>query len=179
MGQTLHKKCSASIAEGKLAGESAGKRWGGVHCNTEEDTSRPCETLVREKATRQSSLIIYVDTTPRNIDMDVPDSLSGFEEGEAAVSASARLLLRVRDSADGFGPLKSVAGGLCFILENYEVWFPRNVYLQCSQAFQITKGNKQAIESLASRVRALAESLCKPVPEGDARERERRLNLER
>ena len=37
--------------------------------------------------------------------------------------ASAKLLLRgVRDSADAFGPLKSVAGGLCFILENCEVW---------------------------------------------------------
>ena len=38
--------------------------------------------------------------------------------------AVAKLLLRgVRDSADAFGPLKSVAGGLCFILENYEVRF--------------------------------------------------------
>ena len=37
--------------------------------------------------------------------------------------ATAKLLLRgVRDSADAFGPLKSVAGGLCFILENCEVW---------------------------------------------------------
>ena len=36
--------------------------------------------------------------------------------------ATAKLLLRgVRDSADAFGPLKSVAGGLCFILENHEV----------------------------------------------------------
>jgi len=40
-------------------------------------------------------------------------------------SASAKLLLRgVRDSADAFGPLKAVAGGLCFILENYEVRSP-------------------------------------------------------
>ena len=41
---------------------------------------------------------------------------------KATVTASAKLLLRgVRDSADAFGPLKSVAGGLCFFLENYEV----------------------------------------------------------
>jgi len=41
----------------------------------------------------------------------------------STVSATAKLLLRgVRDSADAFGPLKSVAGGLCFILENCEVW---------------------------------------------------------
>ena len=41
---------------------------------------------------------------------------------KATVSASAKFLLcGVRDSADAFGPLKSVAGGLCFFLENYEV----------------------------------------------------------
>ena len=39
--------------------------------------------------------------------------------------ATAKLLLRgVRDAGDAFGPLKSVAGGLCFILENYEVCIP-------------------------------------------------------
>ena len=37
--------------------------------------------------------------------------------------AAAKLLLRgVNQSADAFGPLKSVTGGLCFILDNYEVW---------------------------------------------------------
>ena len=42
---------------------------------------------------------------------------------KATTFATAKLLLRgVRDSADAFGPLKSVAGGLCFILENCEVW---------------------------------------------------------
>ena len=43
----------------------------------------------------------------------------------STASSSAKLLLRgVRDSADAFGPLKSVAGGLCFILENCEVRLP-------------------------------------------------------
>jgi len=43
-------------------------------------------------------------------------------EWKSTASASAKLLLRgVRDSADAFGPLKSVAGGLCFILESFEV----------------------------------------------------------
>ena len=42
---------------------------------------------------------------------------------KSTASSSAKLVLRgVRDSADAFGPLKSIAGGLCFILENYEVW---------------------------------------------------------
>ena len=41
---------------------------------------------------------------------------------KSTASATGKLLLRgVRDSADAFGPLKAVAGGLCFILENYEV----------------------------------------------------------
>ena len=40
-------------------------------------------------------------------------------------SASAKLILRaVCNSADAFGPLKSVTGGLCFILDNCEVRFP-------------------------------------------------------
>ena len=41
---------------------------------------------------------------------------------KSTMSTTAKLLLQgVRDSADAFGPLKSVAGGLCFILENCEV----------------------------------------------------------
>ena len=41
---------------------------------------------------------------------------------KSTASSSAKLVLRVvRDSADAFGPLKSVAGGLCSILENCEV----------------------------------------------------------
>ena len=41
---------------------------------------------------------------------------------KSTLSATAKLLLcTVRDSADAFPPLKSVAGGLCSILENYEV----------------------------------------------------------
>ena len=44
---------------------------------------------------------------------------------KSTASSSAKLVLRaVRDSADAFGPLKSVAGGLCFILENCEVLCP-------------------------------------------------------
>ena len=48
---------------------------------------------------------------------------------KSTVSATAKLLLRgVRDSADAFGPLKSVAGGLCFILENCEVLSSSHVH---------------------------------------------------
>ena len=95
-------------------------------------------------------------------------------------SATVKLLLRgVRDSADASGPLKSVVGGLCFILENCEVWpSPRIPYLQGLQTPQRTKANKQAIESLAPQVEALAERLCVPVSEGDVKERERRMRLD-
>ena len=97
------------------------------------------------------------------------------------MSATAKLILRgVRDSSDAFGPLKSVAGGLCFVLENCEVQpSSHSCYPRHSQALQRTKANQQAIESLAPRVKALAESLCVPASEGDFREESRRNALER
>jgi hypothetical protein len=52
---------------------------------------------------------------------------------KSTASATAKLLLHgVRDSSDAFGPLKSVASGLCFILENCEVWLSSHIhYPQC------------------------------------------------
>ena len=47
------------------------------------------------------------------------------------------------------------------------------------QVFQRTKANTQEIESLAPRVRALAGSLCTPIPGGDIKEGSRRKVLER
>jgi hypothetical protein len=48
---------------------------------------------------------------------------------KSAASSTAKLLLRgVRDSADAFGPLKSVASGLCFVLDNCEVCPPSNMF---------------------------------------------------
>ena len=63
-----------------------------------------------------------------DVDVDNPGPSVTPDENrsdrKSTVSASAKLLLRgVRDSADAFGPLKSIAGGLCFILENGEVRF--------------------------------------------------------
>ena len=62
------------------------------------------------------------------IDPDHPDksnqnaATENSSDWKSTVSATAKLVLcTVRDSADAFPPLKSVAGGLCFILENYEV----------------------------------------------------------
>ena len=100
---------------------------------------------------------------------------------KSTASATAKLLLRgVRDSSDAFGPLKSVTGGLCFILENCEVCLPPLVCaVRRLQAPQRTKANTGEIESLAPRVKALAESLCTPVSEGDLKEGPRRKALER
>jgi len=85
---------------------------------------------------RLLSLIISSDTpgtfTVPNHLPDAPCPIESVElsvavgnnnpDWKSTISATARLLLRgVRDSADPFGPLKSVAGGLCFILENFEV----------------------------------------------------------
>ena len=95
--------------------------------------------------------------------------------------ATAKLFLRgVRDAADAFGPLKSVAGGLCIVLDNCEVWSPTGAYhLRRLRVFQPTKVNQQAIELLVPRVRALDTYLCVPAPEGDSEEQGRRKRLER
>ena len=100
---------------------------------------------------------------------------------KSTASATAKLLLRgVRDAADAFGPLKSVAGGLCFILDNCEVCSSAHMcYSQRLREFQRTKANEQAIESLAPRIKALSASLCASVSEDDLKEGERRKKLER
>jgi len=64
---------------------------------------------------------------------------------KSTATVSAKLLLRgVRDSADAFPPLKSVAGGLFFILENCEVRPPisyaiHNAYRCPSERRRISK----------------------------------------
>jgi hypothetical protein len=82
----------------------------------------------------------------------------------SAASATAKLLLRgVRDSADGFVPLKSVAGGLCFILENCEVWFPSCV---CCPTLTGTPANEgeytrnRVVSSASQSVRRIALHTC-------------------
>jgi len=54
-----------------------------------------------------------------------------FELWKSTASASAKLLLRAaKESADAFPPLKSAVGGLCFILDSYEVWCPFSIHYQ-------------------------------------------------
>ena len=52
-----------------------------------------------------------------------------FKLWKSTASATAKLFLHaVKDSADAFPPLKSVAGSLCFILDNYEVWYSFSIH---------------------------------------------------
>ena len=115
-------------------------------------------------------------------DESVGPSATGVDCGSdwtTTATASAKLLLRgVSNSSDAFGPLKSVAGGLCFILENCEVRLSPCVSSKTLTCPQRTKANKEAIESLVPKVMTLNELLCKPVPERDLKERERRKRLE-
>jgi len=78
-------------------------------------------------------------TPSGNVDVTVPDNTpevphpdESAEPGAVAdetasgggSTATVKLLCMVRDSANGFGPLKAIAGGLCLILENCKVWLP-------------------------------------------------------
>ena len=65
-----------------------------------------------------------VQGDPHSDENAEPSTVSNEKKSswKSTALATAKLLLRgVRDSADAFGPLKSVASGLCFILENCEV----------------------------------------------------------
>ena len=44
---------------------------------------------------------------------------------------------------------------------------------------QQTRANRQAMESLVPRIKALSASLCNPVPEGKRKEEMRRKELEK
>ena len=103
-----------------------------------------------------------------------------FELWKSSATATAKLFLRaVKESADAFPPLKSVVGGLCFILDNYEVQYSLSMHNHCvHKCPQQTRANKQAIESLVPRIKGLSASLCKVVPEGNGREEMRRKELE-
>ena len=98
----------------------------------------------------------------------------------SVLSATAKLFLRgTKESADAFPPLKSVVGGLCFIVDSFEVCQLYSIhYPQSLLVPQQTNANKKAVKSLVPRVTALFASLCRPVPEGDMKEELRRKELQ-
>ena len=138
---------------------------------------------VHPEAIDTSTVPDNVQEDPRPDESAKPNAAANENKRDwkSAASAAAKLLLRgVRDSSDAFGPLKSAAGGLCFILENWEVRPTSPVScLPYSQASQQMKANTQTIESLAPRVKTLSELLCETSPEGDIKEGARRKKLER
>jgi len=149
-------------------------------------TSNPLTSRDRESnSTRAPSprMIYLTALYSRNVDRSsISDRFrSVFSKSKPLASSTAKLLLRgVKESADAFPPLKSVAGGLCFILDNCEVRPTRtSPDLRCSRSSQKTMACRQTIESLIPRVEALAQSLGSPVPEGEFKEEERRKILER
>jgi len=90
------------------------------------------------------------------------------------ISEVKSTLLGVKESAHGFLPLKSVAGGLYLVMESCEVWFPSHASnLHYSQPPQQTGVNREAVELLAPQIKTLSESLCAPIPLDDANEKER------
>ena len=115
-------------------------------------TGEPDST--REFSFQLSYLIIHLDAVPDHAPEDVrPNESDGQSAAtnenksnwRSTMSATAKLLLRgVNESADAFGPLKSVAGGLCFILENCEVWSSshtgRNAHRCPSERRQTNRG---------------------------------------
>ena len=95
----------------------AGGRGGGV--NPSGSHLRPEAHVVTDSDREGEEIESNVDEECVGPSASADENKSGWK---STASASAKLLLRgVRDSADAFGPLKSVAGGLCFILENCEV----------------------------------------------------------
>ena len=80
--------------------------------------------------------------------------------------------------SDVFPPLKSVAAGLCAILDNCEVRATAILMALMLTAPQKMIVNKQAIESLVYRSETLVDLLCEPVSGGDGKEETRRKDLE-
>ena len=158
--------------------------------------STPPPTGEPESMRTHSFRMLYLTILSGNAKTAIPDHATGNihpnentepsvanekkSDWKSTASATAKLILRgVRDSADAFPPLKSVAGGLCFILENCEVGPPPHTLQRFLHASQRTKGNEETIGSLAPRVKTLSELLCGPVSGLDPKERERRKKLER
>jgi len=57
------------------------------------------------------------------------ESEPNFKKWKSVASFTAKLFLRgTKESADAFPPLKSVVGGLCFIVDNFEVWQPYGIH---------------------------------------------------
>ena len=123
-----------------------------------------------------------VSEIPRPYESVEPSTVADgvTSDGISTPSATVKLLCGVRDSLNSFGPLRSLAGDLCLILDNCKVWpLSRTFNQQCLRTFQQTEVDERAIESLAPRIKALSELLRAPIPLGDVNEKAREKKLDR
>ena len=121
----MKKRIKHRLTGKKLKADKA--RAGRPGVGGESSGSLPPQAVTSENNERE-------ENEPSADDKSVgPSTAVGESESDwkTTASATAKLLLRgVSNSSDAFGPLKSVAGGLCFILENCEVWLPPRVLSQ-------------------------------------------------
>jgi len=73
------------------------------------------------------------------VDEGIYESISSWESTASATTKS--FLDTVKESSDAFGPLKSLAGGLCFILESCEVPSPSPTWL-IQHTYDHSRGQK-------------------------------------
>jgi len=87
----------------------------------------------------------------------------------------------VRDFPGAFGPLKPVAGSLCFILDSYKEYDLLPAHSICdAYCCSSERGvNEHARESLAPRIKTLSELLSVSISPGDIDEEERSNKLGR
>ena len=102
------------------------------------------------------------------MDNESGESSAAGDESESdwktTATASAKLLLRgVSSSSDAFAPLKSVAGGLCFILENCEVRLPPRMLsatLTCPAAYEGEQGGNRIVGAQSQDAQRTALQAC-------------------
>ena len=126
LGSTPDLQISASISTSAGPSTAGDQRSNGmqlvIFLDRRSDRSSLRDTDPPSTPDRSQSIPSKTQSKP--IDSTNETSAVGGSKSDwkaTASSAAKLLLLGVRESADAFGPLKSVAGGLCFILENCEV----------------------------------------------------------
>ena len=118
----LKKSIKHRFAKGKRNVDEPGIDGRGERVDASSSLSRPEVSGVTGGGPEQEGNGSNADN--ENVEPNAAED-ENRSDWKSTASASAKLLLRgVRDSADAFGPLKAVAGGLCFILENCEVRSP-------------------------------------------------------
>ena len=114
--------------------------------------------------------------TPDNVSLKAPTS---HHLAKAAASVATFGLNALKESSDAFPPLKSVAGGLSFILTNYEVNTQFYRFMHVVDLLKKWVSNKKDTRRLLERVEALHAKFQKGgMADHDGDEKQRRAELE-